>query len=261
MEIIVEYTLLQNFIIDFLIFKTTAKVLRVKCHFIILASILGAIVALISPLFNLSKIGEFLLKMFLAVLLVSITFSYKKFSSFLKIYLTFFFCTFLYGGVCAFFVQTFGQLSTVIILSIIIVTYFVLGYLIKFVNKRKEIEKFCLEVKLLNEGKTCECKGFLDTGNLLSDPITNKPVNLISYKLFRELFNVDIADILTKKIDMKNLKFAHYINLGTVADSSKVLAFEIDKIVVGEKEQEKPVLALCLKNFKSYEMILHNSFA
>lgn len=261
MEIVVEYVLIQNFIIDFLIFKTTSLILRVKCHFITLASLLGAIVALILPIFNLDTVAEFFVKLFLAVVLVSLTFSYSKLSSFLKIYLTFFFCTFLYGGVCAFFVQSFGQLHTLIILGIVFVAYFIFRYLYKFINKRKEIENFCFEVKLENDGKECSCKGFLDTGNLLSDPLTNRPVSLISYKLFKQLFNIELDDILLNKIDMKNLKYAHYISLGTLSSSSKVLAFEIDKIMVGEKETERPMLALCLKNFKSYEMILHNSFA
>lgn len=261
MEIVIEYTLLQNFIIDFLIFKTTSLVLRAKCRFVFLASILGAVVALIIPIFNLSGVAEFFLKLFLAVILVSLTFPYSKFSSFIKIYLCFFFCTFLYGGICAFFVQSFGQLHALLFLVIVIVTYLIFKYLFRFINKRKEIENFCFEVKLENEGKKCACKGFLDTGNLLSDPLTNRPVSLISYKLFNKLFNVELSDILTNNLDTKNLKFAHYINLGTVSSSGKVLAFEIDKIVIGDKALEKPILALCLKNFKSYEMILNSSFA
>ncbi len=261
MEIVVEYVLLQNFIIDFLIFKTTAKVLKIKCRFIFLASILGSFVALVLPIFNLSTYAEFILKILLAIVLVSITFSYSKFLTFLKIYFTFFFCTFLYGGVSYFFIQAFGQLHTLIVLIIVIITYLIFNFLLRSINRRKAIENFCFEVKLENEGKEWSFKGFLDTGNLLFDPVTQRPVSLVSYKVFQKLFDVDLAEILANKFDKSDIKLAHFIPLGTVTNSGKVLAFEIDKIVVGDKEVEKPILALCLKNFKNYEMILNNSFA
>ena len=261
MEIVVEYVLLQNFIIDFLILKTTALIIKVKARFVFLNSMFASIIALLLPLFHLTQIAEFVLKIFLAILLVSISFPYHKFSSFLKIYLTFFFSTFIYGGVASFFVQTFGQLHTLVILSIVFLTYLLFVNLWRYLSKRKQIENFCFEVKLKDGERECECVGFLDTGNLLSDPLTNRPVNLVSYTLFQKLFNIDIKDVVSSNIDKKSLKFAHYINLGTVTSGGRVLAFQIDKLTIGDKEVEKPILALCLKNFSNYEMILNQSFA
>lgn len=261
MEIYVEYVLLQNFVIDFFIFKTTSAVLKVKGKFFVLTSLLASIMALLLPLFNLNFIGEFFLKLFFAIILVSLTFSYQKFSSFLKIYFTFLFCTFLYGGVCAFFVQSFGNLHTLIVLLIVSTSYFIVMWILKIVNKRKQLENFCFNVELKNGDIVCRFKGFLDTGNFLYDPISQKPVSLVSFKVFKELFNVEIEDIFLKKIDTQKIRDAHYITLGTAVNSSKVLVFTIDEMKVGDKEKENPMLALCYKNFKDYEILLNNSFA
>ena len=66
--------------------------------------------------------------------------------------------------------------------------------------------------------------------------------------------------LLTKNVDVKNFKLGHYISLDTVTKSEDVLAFEIDKISIDGKENEKAILALCLKNFPSYEMILNGAY-
>ena len=262
-EIVVEYVFLQNLFIDYLIFKTTAGILRTKGKYFFLVSIFASIFAVVLPLFYLPKIFEFILKIFLGVLLVCLTFKFNKFLSFLKIYVTFFFATFLYGGVCACFVETFGQLHTLIILAIVAVTYCIFEWLLKYINKRKTIENFCYDVLLENGDKVLNCKGFLDTGNMLVDPLTKKPVCLVGLKLFEELgFEIDFKDLLTKNFDLKKLSLGHYICLDTVGQGNKVLAFEVDKILVkGKEEVKKPMLAVCLKNFSNYEIILNNCFA
>lgn len=263
MEIVVEYVFLQNLFIDYLIFKTTAGILRTKGKYFFLVSIFASIFAVVLPLFYLPKIFEFILKIFLGVLLVCLTFKFNKFLSFLKIYVTFLFATFLYGGVCACFVETFGQLHTLIILAIVVATYCIFEWLLKYINKRKTIENFCYDVLLENGDKVLNCKGFLDTGNMLVDPLTKKPVCLVGLKLFEELgFEIDFKDLLTKNFDLKKLSLGHYICLDTVGQGNKVLAFEVDKILVkGKEEVKKPMLAVCLKNFSNYEIILNNCFA
>lgn len=260
MEIVVEYVLLQNLFIDLFIFKTTEKILKIKGRFFFLISLFASVFALILPLFHISGAWSMVLKAFFGILLCSLAFKFEKISSFLKIYVVFMFVTFLYGGVATFFVQSVGQIHTLIMLGIIFVAYLIMQYAVKFVNKRKNVENCCTEVILKNGEKELNCKGFLDTGNLLVDPLTNRPICIISWKLFSHLeTGVDLEDVLRKKVE--KLPLAHYVMLDTVGKKSKVLAFEIDKLKAHGKEVEKPILALCFKNFPNYEIILHSSFA
>ena len=197
MEIVVEYVLLQNLFIDLFIFKTTEKILKIKGRFFFLISLFASVFALILPLFHISGAWSMVLKAFFGILLCSLAFKFEKISSFLKIYVVFMFVTFLYGGVATFFVQSVGQIHTLIMLGIIFVAYLIMQYAVKFVNKRKNVENCCTEVILKNGEKELNCKGFLDTGNLLVDPLTNRPICIIGWKLFSHLeTGVDLEDVL-----------------------------------------------------------------
>ena len=263
MEIVIEYVFLQNFFIDLMILKTTEKILHEKGRLFVVMSIIAASFAVTLPLFYLQTVFELILKLFFAVFIVSLTFDFKKFSTFLKIYLVFMFVTFLYGGVNYFFVQAFGDLNSLLVLAIVTITYFLFNWVYRYVNKRKNIEKFCFDVVLKKDENIVRCKGFLDTGNMAIDPLTKRPVCIIGLKLFEELFcDIDFKDIVLGNIDLGKLKLGHYISVGTVGSQDKMLTFQIDGIMVdGKDEIEKPMLGLSLKNYSMYDMILHNSFA
>ncbi len=262
MEIVVEYVLLENVLIDLMIFKTTSMVLKIKGRFLFLISLFASVVALILPIFHLGKLPLFFIKILLGILLANMAFKFSSFRSFIKVFLVFLFSTFLYGGVVAFIQQSFGEIATLIILGVVILTYFILKYLIKFLNKRKAVQNLCYDVELEVEGKRVRCKGFLDTGNLLIDPLTNRPVSIIDLNLFSKIFGQEkTIELLTKKVDVSKFTFGHFIHLDTVGKGDKVLTFEIDRMSVSGKEVvDKPMLALTYKNFSSYEMILNSSF-
>ena len=263
MEIVIEYVFLQNFFIDLMILKATEKILHNKGKHFVVLSIIAAAFAVIMPLFYLQTVFELILKLFFAAFIVSLTFNYKKLTTFLKIYLVFMFVTFLFGGVNYFFVQAFGNLNSLIVLGIVTSTYFLFNWVYRYVNIRKNIEKFCYDVVLKKDENLIKCKGFLDTGNLAFDPLTHRPVCIIGLKLFEELFcDISFKDILLGKIDLSKLKLGHYITLGTVEGQGKMLTFQIDGLKIdGKDEIEKPMLGLSLKNYAAYDMILHNSFA
>lgn len=261
MEIVVEYVLIENLLLDTLIFKTTENVLKIKGKFIIFASFLASIFALILPLFHLTSIPSFFVKILFGALLTSIVFKFSSILSFVKIFFVFLFSTFIYGGVATFLTQTFGELSAILLILSIILSYFALKKLSNFLSKRRMVQKVCCDVTIEVDEKKISCKGFLDTGNLLVDPLTERPVSIIGLKLFKEIFGENcLMKLLTKNVDAKNFKLGHYISLDTVAKSEEVLAFEIDKISIDGKENEKAILALSFKNFPSYEMILNGAY-
>ena len=262
MEIIIEYVLIQNILIDMMIFKTTAAILKIKGRFFFLISVFASVFALILPLFHINGAPAFLIKICFGVLLVNLAFKFSSFKSLIKIFLVFLLTTFLYGGVASFITQTFGEVTTLIILAVVTISYFVVRYLIKFLSKRKAVQNLCYDVELEVEGKRVRCRGFLDTGNFLVDPLTNRPVSIIDLSLFSKIFGQEkTIELLTKKVDVSKFASGHFIKIGTVGKGDKVLAFEIDRMLLSGKEiVDKPMLALSYKNFSSYEMILNSSF-
>ena len=107
--------------------------------------------------------------------------------------------------------------------------------------------------------------GFLDSGNLLVDPLTQSPVILINFKVFHNLFkDLDVVDVLTRSHKLNSIKMAHYINFNTLNNEDKILVFQVDRIKMGDKYFENPILGLSLKNFNQAfgtDIILHNSCA
>lgn len=263
MEIVVEYVLVENILIDMMIFKTTSLALGVKGRFFFLISLFASVFALVLPIFHLEKIPMFFVKVLFGILLTNMAFKFSSLRAFLKVFLVFLLTTFLYGGIAAFVLQSFGDILTIVLLAIIAVFYFVIKHLLKFMAKRKKVMALCCDVELEFKGKRVACKGFLDTGNFLTDPLTSRPVSIIDLNLFSKIFGQEkMVELLTRKVDISNFESGHFINISTVGKSDKVLAFEIDKMKIGGKEiGEKPMLALSFQNFSSYEMILNSSYA
>ena len=112
-----------------------------------------------------------------------------------------------------------------------------------------------------------EEEGFLDSGNLLYDPITKKPVILISYDVFSKLYdNVNYLNAFMKKIDLKNFKNGHYIKLNTVASGTQILVFSVNNVLLEgqgvNKKYEDIMLGLSFSGFEKAfgkKILLHGS--
>ena len=103
------------------------------------------------------------------------------------------------------------------------------------------------DLEIQNDNEIIKTIAYLDTGNILQDTITHKPVVLVNYKMFEKI-NKDfkLYNFLTK--NFSGLKNAHHITVKTATSNSQLLAFSVDelKICVGEsvKTFNKPTLAL-----------------
>ena len=267
MKIIIEYVILENLIIDYFIIKNTGCILKDKPKFVFLSCLFGSIMALICPLFNLSIIIELLYKIIVAILIICVSFKFKTMKKFCLILSTFVLITFLYGGGCyaiQCITNTFTELTLLVVTFIL---YILVSKMIVYNNKKKNITDFSFDVVLINKGKVIKDKGFLDSGNLLYDPITLKPIVLINFKIFEKLFqNIELNELLLHKIDCEKLNKAHYIKFDTIGKSGSMLVFDIDKLLVKNenlsKISENVSLGLSLSGFeKSFggNVLLHSA--
>lgn len=267
MKIIIEYVILENLIIDYFILKNTGSILKEKPKLIFISCLFGSIMALICPLFSLSKIIELLYKIIVASLIICLSFKFKTIKKFCLILSTFVLVTFLYGGGCYAIQCITSKLTLLVLLVVAFVLFIFISKLINYYNKKKNITDFNFDVVLINKGKVVKDKGFLDSGNLLYDPITSKPIVLINFKIFEKLFqNIELNELLLHKIDCEKLNKAHYIKFDTVGKSGSMLVFDIDKLLVKNenlsKISENVSLGLSLSGFeKSFggNVLLHSA--
>ena len=277
----IEDIIIDNLIINFAILFLCKKVLKLNARnaFLVLGSVIGTISVIVFSIFQIDGIKLLLFKFFISILMVLLSFNYKNFKNFLLNYFCFLFSTALMGGMCFFISFSFGKSVVtdgvvsyelglpmgIVILMIMIVSYVIIHF-VKSVKGKNKLGELIYEVKIKNKEKEIKVKAFLDTGNTLKDNKTGKPVFILTYKNFYKLFNVTIDTLLKGKIS-ENLDDAHYLSVGSVGKTTKMLVFSVEELEVKRNQEvfklEKPLLALSYQNLEQKldcGMLLNSSF-
>ena len=100
MEVYVEYVIIDNLIIDFLLLKLSTKTVQVRSSLIrlLLSSVIGTVVAVIMPLFTLNNVLQVMVKLLLSITMCLISAKTDSLKKHIVNFLFFVFYTFLLGG-------------------------------------------------------------------------------------------------------------------------------------------------------------------
>ncbi len=234
MIVYIEYVLLDNFIIDFLILYAVAKILKLrilKLRFL-LALVLAVGFAFVTPFLDIAGALLFLVKLLMGAIIVGVAFKLCKVKQFVLAYLCFIFATFLMGGIC-YGLQ--GFVSGMQILgkqinyqsdfpiSLIFVgmaIFYIGGKNIYFALRQKRhnariCATFC--------GHTLELLALVDSGNQLLDEHTKRPITFISRLKF--------SSVATGAVD--KMRGYEQVICSTVGGKYNVVdTFLVDKLVV-----------------------------
>ena len=130
------------------------------------------------------------------------------------------------------------------------------GILEKVFKNYKRQNEYMREVTLCWRGKNCHIKGFADTGNHLMDPISKKPVSVISKDAWMELLD-DTEPPLCRLIPYKSVGNPNGL----------IVAVQIDYLVILEGEHsriyEQPMIAITEQPFTGifhYSILLHSDY-
>lgn len=243
MKVYIDGVFLINFYLDFLILLTTSITLKRNTSIkrIILASLIGSI-SLIFLFINISNILLFIIKIVLAVIMNVVTFKYKdlKYTFYNLGY--FYMISFILGG---FMYSFFLKLSNVwYILFLIILSPIIL--IIYYKQNKKMKTNYNLTYKVivcLKNKKIYNLTGFLDTGNKLVDPITNKPIIIIKRNI------IDITKEKTYQIPFNSLN-----------NHNLITCFKPLYVEIAKKQYKNYLLAISDKKFNmdGVDCILNN---
>lgn len=255
MEIIVELSLCINFLINAFILKSTALFVKQKARLWWLSAVLGAVVALIYPLFHLNVILKIFLALFLAVLMITISFSYKSFKSFGVIFASFLGVSFVFGGGCYALQSVVGDLPLLIVLAAASVIQIGAVLVLKHRNKALHIDTFSYKVRLKLNDKIIDEEGYLDSGNMLYDPITKQRIVLISYDVFAKIYSgADYMNAFLKRVDTSKLRNGHYVKINTVASGTNILVFDVDSVEIAKDDNYRKLDGVALGlSFSGFE--------
>lgn len=201
---------LENFIMNYIILWCTAKFLKHKCSWLLLAAaaLLGAFYALGSYFSEFAYLYTPIAKIIFSAIIVSLAYLPRRLKEFMKLIAVFYVISFVFGGAAfglfyfmnglkhvsygTFFIKDFPVKT--LILSMII-AYFVVKYSWDFIQYRVKRERVITELKIMLDEKKTVIQALVDTGNALNEPITNSPVVVAEYTSIKELLPADVQKI------------------------------------------------------------------
>lgn len=225
MIVYVEYVLIDNFVIDYLLLKISLNLSNVsyKKLRLILSCVFGSIFALAFPLLNFVTIIEIPIKIIFGLLMVVFSGNFQSKRQAYKCMVTFIFVVMLSGGIVMgaynfLHLDYSSELSIgLMFLPIIVITSFIKSFVL-MAKKRKTLTEFSFDVVFQVSNVRVKANGFLDTGNGAYDGFS--PIVFCSKEVVNEFMNKGIF-LKFKKININT------VNGGLDKLSFKTQTFEI----------------------------------
>jgi hypothetical protein len=198
MTIYIEYAVFDNLVINAILLWFTFRTIknRLSAWKVLLCALIGVAFAVLVPIAAMCLLALFRVQSHTIAMLVLMT---------LKVIITVLF-------LCA------------------------LSVLIRVLNYRGKIENYLQSVTIEIKDKKFTARGFIDTGNQLTDPKSQKPVCVISHELYLKMFPITNG---------------YYIDFKTVGKNGKMFVF-------GARVNEREVkLGVTNKTFANYDILLN----
>ncbi|MEH7155569.1 sigma-E processing peptidase SpoIIGA [Neobacillus drentensis] len=284
-----------NLLFDSLLLYLTAIFLKreIRIGKLIAGGFIGSLIILLSftPLnvYTSHPISKFIF----SILMVLITFGYKRFTFFIKALMTLYVSTFLIGGALIgahYFIQYDSNLSMKLIMSSakgfgdpISWIFVLIGFPVAWHFSRKNVESMemtkiqfdqIVKVSVKIENETLTFKGLVDSGNQLYDPLSKQPVMFVSIKnqmdtipeSIKKLAN-DPEELITGKEDLpeewqNRLRIIPTRVIGQ--EHQLIIAVKPESILIEHKETQylcdKGLVSFTIKQLSSedaFQCIVH----
>ena len=269
MTIYLDLILLENIVMNHIIILATGMICKVNIKNIrvFLSSLLGAIYAIMTYLVDIEIYTNQITKIIVSICMVYIAFNSNNVKIMLKQLVIFYLTSFCFGGAAYYLLYNLKpnliQMSNGILVGTYPIKIAVLGGILGFfiinisfkIIKNKLTKKDMLyDIEIFYKNNKCNIKAILDTGNLLTEPITKTPVliveaqklkNIIPEKILNNIEDV-IYNSTFEKIDEEIKTRCSIIPFSSIGKNNGIIiGFRPDyiKIYTGdEKEIIKKVI-------------------
>lgn len=269
MTFYIDIIFIENIIMNYIIVLATGLICKLdaKQIRIFISSILGALYAVMLYLLKSSIYTNYITKLLLSVVMVYIAFSPKNIKTMMKQLLIFYLTSFCFGGTAYYLLYCVNPNLIKSVNGIFVGTYpikiailggilgfFVINISFKIIKNRLTKKDMLYDVEIFYKGKKLNIKVILDTGNLLTEPITNTPVLIVEVNKLNAIIPKDILESLEKilhgntldKIDEDFKKRCSIIPFSSIGKTNGImLGFRPDYIKIhmqNEEEIRKKVL-------------------
>ena len=243
MTIYIDILFILNYIYDFILLTTVSIALKRNISFkrIFIGSLFGALSSFVIFI-PINKYFLLILKIIFGVIMLIITYKFKNIKYFINNATYLYMCSVILAGFLYFLKLEFKNLAYIIILSIAPII------LLLYVKQQKELKRIVNYYKkviiVFKNNKKLELNGFIDSGNKLKDPITNKYIILINKKRLKGIYNI---------------RSPMFVPIKTVNSKSLLECIKIKTIIVDDKEYNNYLLGLSdiFDGFDNVECLLN----
>lgn len=260
MYIVLEYLLLENFIINYLILYLNRILLRIdeKNSRLIIGSILSSFYSLVFFTPKLIFLTMPISKVFFSIFIVRISYRYVNLKLLIKELLGFYMISFIFAGATIGMFYSFNNLRNILntridifnqfpvkFLVIGVITSIIIGKSIfQYFNLKVLRENYIADVTIIHRGNQIKFKALLDTGNSLIDPFSNRKVIVVEFDRLKHILPNQIADLITANneynfqyVEELLLILKDQINLTiipfkSIGKNGMIFAFKPDSIII-----------------------------
>ncbi len=277
LSVYADILFILNFMADFLLLQATGFFIRQKpkTKRLFLSAAFGALYAVVAVFQPFGNGAAFILSVFAALCMVGICYGIKKIRLLLKNAVVFYLISFVCAGVCflfcirhtnkdaSMFLMTFGviykDVNAYLLLTAFFTGFTVVHIACGYIRKRRIKAGYLYRVTVEKDGNKVECTALFDTGNFLTEPISQRDVMIAEWCAVKDLFSFDT---LQETVAATPGEFL-YIPCRTVESSGGMFAFCPD-CVTAEKLSLPDTLYIGITETSldadgSYQMILPNS--
>ena len=263
MTIYLDIILCENLLMNYIILFATYVIIKPKTKHpqirMILSSLLGSIYAIIVYLNILSIYTNLLAKITLSVVIVYIAFAPPNVKQLLKQILIFYLVSFIFGG-CTFALIYFLKPENVEMKNGVFVGMYpirvgliagVIAFIITQIafkiNKSKLNNKNTfIEIELYNKNKMTKARALLDSGNMLKEPISQKPVIVVEKTTLSKIIPEEVLNYIEKIVGgddqeknemqeyLSKIRMVPFMSLGK--ENGMLIGIRLDKIKINTED-------------------------
>ena len=256
MTIYLDYIFIENFIIDFILFKETASIARkeTKTKYTLIATTIASFYVVVMMYCRLQELNYLICKLLLAICVIYICFKPENVREYIKLIAIFCLVNVINVGVIV-SIKNILNLSEVnmsvkiiVYISSFLISKYFIGYMWTIYKRKIKEDDLIYDVTIKIGNKDYEYRAFLDTGNSVFSYTYNIPV------IFAELIDIECLTFLDKK-----QKFN--INTVTLSNNQQKTAYIFDEIKIKKNNMKWCVKGAVVfektKFSKDYNMLLN----
>lgn len=253
-DILIGVNILINYFLLLLtgkICKTGYRILR-----ILGGSILGGLFSLYIFLPQQNFFIELIIRAFICLLITYISFGFSSLKNFFRISFAFLCVSLLFGGaVLAIFTifkpngivinngMVYFNISPLILITTTAASYLIINLVHRFTKKDALNEAF-LEVEIYYENKIVKALCLIDSGNSLSDNLSDRPVMILNDNKATEILGFSLNSLTVPKNPVKGFRL---IPFNSIEHSGVLPAFKTQYIKINNQKIHSVIIAVLNK--------------